>query len=79
MHEVFRRRIEEGLERIREQCAKRRVKDVRVVERRIGRLMQKNMRAAAMFTVSTPEEEGRVIVAWTMNETSTEWARLSEG
>ena len=79
MHELFRRRIEEGLERIREQCAKRRVKDVGVVERRIGRLMQKNMRAAAMFTVSTREEDGRVIVAWTMNETSTEWARLSEG
>ena len=79
MHELFRKRIEEGLKRIQGQCEKKRMKDVHKIERRIGRLLQRNMRASSMFVVTAKEEDGRVVVQWKMNETTQEWARLSEG
>ncbi len=79
MHERFRLRIEEGLEKIRESCRKGRVKDRMVIERRIGRLLGSNSRASSMFEISVGEAEGRITVSWKMRSPETEWAALSEG
>lgn len=79
MYERFRLRIEDGLEKIRAQCASGRVKDIHKVERRIGRLLGRNSRAASHFAVTTGEENGRIVLTWTIRKEKTEWAALSEG
>jgi transposase len=79
MHERFRIRIEEGLEKIKLSCEKGRVKDINKIERRIGRLLGSNSRAASMFDVAVGEKDGRVLVTWKMKKPATEWAALSEG
>ncbi len=48
MRERFQQRIEDGLEQIRACCESRRQK-VGVIERRVGRLMGQNSRAAGLF------------------------------
>jgi hypothetical protein len=79
MHDRFRLRIEEGLKKIRQSCQTGRAKDSHKIERRIGRLMGSNRRAASMFAVTVGEENARVTVTWTMRRPATEWATLSEG
>lgn len=79
MHDRFRERIEEGLRKIAHSCTTGRVKDRNKIERRIGRLLGSNTRAASMFEVVVSEQDGRTTVAWTMKKTKTEWAALSEG
>ena len=49
MHERFRIRIEEGLEKITQFCEKGRANDINVIERRIGRLLESNSRTASHF------------------------------
>ncbi len=48
-------RLEAGLARMVEQAKKGRLKDRQKVERRIGRLLEQNSRAAALFTVDVSE------------------------
>lgn len=79
IHARFRARIEEGLEKLKAQCETGRVKTVNTVERRIGRLLERNSRAAAMFEIAVRKEGTRVCLEWTMKSQVTEWAHLSEG
>lgn len=79
MLERFRFRIEEGLEKTRAQCASGRATDIQKIERRIGRLLGRNSRAASHFAISTREENGRIVLTWSMKKEKTEWAALSEG
>jgi transposase len=79
MHERFRIRIEEGLQKISQSCEKGRAKDIKKIERRIGRLLGSNTRASSMFEVSVTERDGRASVKWKMKKPATEWAALSEG
>jgi transposase len=79
MHERFRIRIEEGLQKIQQSCQKGRVKDINKIERRIGRLLGSNSRASSMFDITVSEKDERVFVTWKMKKTATEWASLSEG
>jgi hypothetical protein len=78
MHARFEKRIEAGLVKIEQSCRARRHKDTAIAER-IGRLMQKNSRAASMFTWSVHDEGGRTILTWSKDEAKREWAALSEG
>jgi len=79
MHERFAKRIEEGLEKIATGCRKRKQK-VGVVERRIGRLLGRNTRAAGLFEITVEEDgEGAAQLRWSKLERWREWARLSEG
>jgi transposase len=48
-------RLETGLAKLVEQAEKGRLKDRQKVERRIGRLLEQNSRAAALFTVDVTE------------------------
>jgi hypothetical protein len=50
MHERFEKRIEEGLGKIAAGCGKRPQKSS-AVERRVGRLLERNTRAARLFDV----------------------------
>ncbi len=78
IHARFEKRIEEGLENIAA-GAKKRVWPVGILERRIGRLLEHNSRAAGLFDITVQEKDGRATVTWTKNESWRKWADLSEG
>lgn len=78
MHRRFEKRIDEALERVRAGCRKRTWKK-EVIDRRIGRIMANNSRAAALFEVEVKEVDGRAAVSWKKNKKWRDWATLSEG
>lgn len=79
IHERFEKRIEKRLSKLIESCAKKKQK-LGVVERRVGRILGANSRAAGLFKVEvTAGEDGGVAVAWKKVEAWREWAELSEG
>ena len=78
IHGRFERRIESGLERITRGC-RRQKRNPSVIERRIGRLLGQNSRAAGLFDVEVREEDGRAQVEWRKVEAWREWSALSEG
>ena len=78
MHERFEKRIDEALEKVQASCRKRKWKK-EVIDRRIGRIMAQNSRAAKLFEVAVEQDSDRVVVSWTKNETWRDWTALSEG
>jgi len=65
MHERFEKRIEEGLVKITASCSKRRQK-AGAVERRVGRLLERNTRAARLFNVQVQvDAQGFTQLRWT--------------
>jgi len=78
MHARFEQRIEAGFQKLAESCRKRKHR-VGVLERRIGRLLERNSRAAGLFQVEVREQAGRAQVVWSKVEQWREWAHLSEG
>ena len=88
MHIRFVERLEKGLQKVKKSCDSGRVKKVTVVERRIGRLLERYSRASQLFNIDVKERQGspdqavragKVDLTWTMDNTYAEWARLSEG
>ena len=79
MHERFVRRIADGLARMEADCAARR-RTVGVMERRVGRLLGANSRAAGLFAVQVEaDERGAARVRWSQVETWRRWSEVSEG
>ena len=79
MQERFEKRIEDGLAKIAASCGKRRQKSG-AVERRVGRLLERNTRAARLFDVQVEvDAQGFTQLRWTKVESWQEWARRSEG
>jgi len=79
MHERFEKRIEEGLLKIAASGSKRRQQSG-AVERRVGRLLERNSRAARLFEVRVVvDAQGFPQLRWTKVESWREWARRSEG
>ncbi len=79
IHERFEKRIEKGLTKLVESCRKKKQK-VGVVERRVGRLLGANSRAAGLFRVEVTERADRgAEVAWEKLEEWRAWAESSEG
>ncbi len=78
MHDRFEKRIDEELEKVRKSCQKRKWKK-QVIDRRIGRIMARNSRAAALFEVEVKQVKGRAVVSWTKKDQWRDWATLSEG
>jgi transposase len=78
MHERFEKRIDEALEKVQASCQKRKWKK-EVIDRRIGKIMAINSRAAGLFEVEVKQTGGRAVVSWTKNEPWRDWATLSEG
>jgi transposase len=82
MRDRFARRIQEGLEQLQERC--RRSKpgklEIGVVERSIGRLMQRNTRAASFFDVRvTKDGAGQTQLTWKRCEVPLSLAELRDG
>jgi transposase len=82
-HAIFDRfinNIEEGLEKMRAACDKGRLTNPSVVERRIGRLLQRNVRAAGLFDIYVkPDKNGNLILTWSRKQDRHHWIRLTEG
>jgi len=79
IHERFERHIEQGLNKLRESCLQRKQK-VGAVERRVGRLLGANSRAAGLFNVEVrTRQDGGAELVWGKVETWRQWATLSEG
>lgn len=79
IHERFEKRIDRGLVKLVESCRKRKQK-VGIVERRVGRLLEANGRAAALFRIDVRErEDGGAEVVWRKAGAWRQWAEMSEG
>lgn len=79
IHDRFEKRIEKGLDKINESCRKRKQK-IGTIERRVGRLLGANSRAAGLFRVEvTAGENGQAVVKWEKVEAWRQWAELNEG
>ena len=79
IHDRFEQRIEEALIRMEKGCEKRRYQ-VNLMERRIGRLLERNSRAAGLFDVRVEKgSTGGAKIIWTKREEWRQWSRLSEG
>jgi transposase len=83
MHERFIARIDAGLESLarRLERARRRL-DRGAIERQIGRLLERNARAAGRYTIrllKDPSRPSRLRLAWSVHPEWEEWARSSEG
>lgn len=79
IHNRFEARIEKGLTKLADSCRKRTQK-LGVIERRVGRLLEGNSRAAGLFRVEVVERlGGGVDVVWNKEVEWRAWAELSEG
>jgi len=83
MHERFAARIEEALKSLAGRL-ERSTKPIEAgpVERQIGRLLGKNSRAAAGFTIRLERANARpsgLLLKWSRDEVWTTWAEMSEG
>jgi transposase len=83
MHSRFGRRIEEGLARVGRRVEHaRRPLDVRRLERQVGRLLERNSRAAGRYVIEFIADTARpagVRLQWTARPDWDDWARHSEG
>lgn len=83
MHERFAKRIEAGLESLARRIAKsNRRLDRGVLERQIGRLLERHARAAARYSISIeddPSHDSGLRLKWSAQPEWDEWANLSEG
>jgi transposase len=79
MRERFVARIVAGLRKIRTACRRRRC-TVGQIERRVGRLLGKNTRAAGLFNVVVETgPDGSVSIRWRRRGAAQAWARSSDG
>ena len=79
MRQRFVGRIEAGLAKIHAACQRQRC-DPGKIERRVGRLLGKNTRAAGLFRVVVERRpDGRAAVQWSRQTTAEAWAQASQG
>lgn len=71
-------RLEEKLTKLAEQAATGRIKDKQKIERQIGRLLERNYRAAALFTVTVSGDE-KLCIEIKKNEERLQWTRETTG
>jgi transposase len=83
MHDRFAHRIEEGLARLgRRLDHARHAPDVRALERHLGRLLERNQRAAGRYAIEFVADATRAAglrLQWTTRPDWDDWARWSEG
>lgn len=70
----FAKRLGDQLAKLAERAEKGKIRDQKKVERRIGRLLERNSRAASLFTVTVTEKETRLSIDLQRNEEGYEWA-----
>lgn len=72
--------IETGLEKIQHSCDTGRLNNWGVAERRVGRLLERNSRAAGLFDITVQRNEaGKLKLIWQKKEHQRNWAQLTQG
>lgn len=83
MHQRFSQRIITDLTRLKRRLERAQAPlDRAQVERQIGRILERNMRAAGKFSVTVTPDDARpsgMTLQWSENQAWDDWARLSEG
>jgi transposase len=83
MHERFSRRIEEGLQSLGRRIEKSKTAlDRGELERQIGRLLERNSRASARYSIALTEDKATpagVKLKWSTRPQWDDWAKLTEG
>jgi len=83
MHQRFSKRIEQSLVTLAKRLSARKKRPDRgAVERQIGRLLQKNSRAAGKYDIRVtddPHRKGHLELTWQCRDEWSDWATLSEG
>lgn len=82
MHERFSKRIEEGLQSLGRRIEKSQsALDRGALERQIGRLLERNSRASARYSIALTEDKATagVKLKWNTRPEWDDWAKLSEG
>jgi transposase len=75
----FAARLEGKLITMAERAAQGRLRDKQKVERQIGRLLERNSRAASLFTITVTEKDARLSIDITRNQERYEWALETGG
>lgn len=82
MHDLFVKRIEDQLEKLKKTCEYRSGKDItKSIERRIGRILQQNSRAAAFFDIQTSYDDvcKQTTIVVHKTDDASQWQRATEG
>ena len=84
MHQRFLERLENGLRKLESAMSTGHLQDQGLANRRLGRLLEKNWRAAGAFAVRIeqlpqPVGKARLTITWQRNQSWTEWASIAEG
>lgn len=83
MHDKFAARIEEGLAKLAARLEKRKkIEERGAVERQIGRLLQRNSRAAGRLAIEVKDDPSRssgLRVTWSSRREWEDWAARTEG
>jgi transposase len=72
-------RLEAKLIKLAERATEGKIRDRQKVERQIGRLLERNSRAASLFTVTVTEKDGRLSIDIRKNGERYEWALETGG
>jgi transposase len=72
-------RLEDKLAALAERATKSRIRDKQKVERQIGRLLERNSRAASLFTVTVTDKDSRLSIDVKKNNERYEWAMETGG
>jgi transposase len=83
MHERFSQRIEEGLQSLARRIDKSKTPLERgELERQVGRLLERNSRAAARYSIAISEDDSvpaKLKLKWNTHSQWEDWANLTEG
>jgi transposase len=84
MHEKFTTRMEAGLKKLQAAAAAGRLKDEAAANERLGRLKERNWRAAHAFDVTiqklaAPRGPQQLEITWKRNEKFGDWSQLADG
>jgi transposase len=72
-------RLEDQLKKLAERADRGRLRDKQKVERQIGRLLERNSRAASLFTVTVTDKDNRLSIDVKKNNERYEWAMETGG
>jgi transposase len=84
MHQRFLERLANGLRKLESAMSTGHLQDEGLANRRLGRLLEKNWRAAGAFDIrieQLPQPVGKagLKIVWERNQSWTEWASIAEG
>jgi len=79
IRERFVSRMREALGRLAHQVENGRLKSAQKIQRKIGRIQERNKRASRFFTIDLELQEGKARMLWSLDEKKLEQAELLDG